>query len=141
MQDKIVIYNEIVDTLRAIMNIFRYYKVVHKINKKSKKASPRGKKVHDEFGIVKLEKEGEKALNPLTLTSNKFDLLEELQTQNEEDEDEEGYTIDNGLILQAWKRFRPVNKQDSTPDEPKTPPVRGKQAKESLPRTKQRDIE
>ncbi|MFO0116904.1 MAG: hypothetical protein ACK521_04585 [bacterium] len=46
MQDKIVIYNEIVDTLRAIMNIFRYYKKVHKFKGKPKKSSPRGKKVH-----------------------------------------------------------------------------------------------
>jgi hypothetical protein len=46
MQDQIVIYNEIIDTLRAIMNIFRYYKKVLKLNQKTKKNSPRGKKVH-----------------------------------------------------------------------------------------------
>ena len=46
MQDQIVIYNEIVDTLRAIMNIFRHYKKVLKLKQKTKKNSPRGKKVH-----------------------------------------------------------------------------------------------
>lgn len=81
MQDKIVIYNEVIDTLRAIMNIFRF-KMHKKIKKKknaNKPVSPRGKQVYKDFGIIKQENEMDEKKNPLTLTCNKFDLLEELQ--------------------------------------------------------------
>jgi len=50
--------------------------------------------------------------SPLLVTSNKFDLLDELQRQCDDDDDEEGYTLDKELILQAWCRYRPVNKPD-----------------------------
>ena len=49
-------------------------------------------------------------LNPLVEVPNKFDLLDELQRQKDDEIDEEGYTIDKDLIVEAWTRFRPVNK-------------------------------
>jgi hypothetical protein len=65
--------------------------------------------------------------------SDKYDLLEENQRQKEEDNDEEGYTIDAELILRAWKRFRPVNAENQK--EPKTGEKRSK------PRTQETSIE
>ena len=50
--------------------------------------------------------------NPRAKISEKYDLLEEIQRQQEEDNDEEGYTIDADLILRAWKRYRPVNAEN-----------------------------
>ena len=137
LQDKIVIYNEVIDTLRAIMNIFRYHQTKSELKKKQErnknnkwynKSKSTAETVHQEFGIVKQQPKGaDKNFNPLLVTSNQYDLLEELQREKDEHEDEEGYTIDKNLILQAWKRFRPVNKQES--DIPRTP------------RTKQNNIE
>lgn len=52
-----MIYNEVIDTLRAIMNIFRYNQQEKKIRRKKKdeKAKwyglPKADKVHEEFGI------------------------------------------------------------------------------------------
>lgn len=56
MQDKVVIFNEIIDTLRAIMNIFRYYIEENGIKYKknsNKSGSPRKTKVLEEFCIKK----------------------------------------------------------------------------------------
>jgi hypothetical protein len=38
----------------------------------------------------------------LTQISNRFDLLDELQRQKDDEVDDEGYTIDKDLILEAW---------------------------------------
>ena len=65
--------------------------------------------------------------------SDKYDLLEEMHRQKEEDNDEEGYTIDKDLILRAWKRFRPVNAENQK--EPK------KGEKRNKPRTQETSIE
>lgn len=108
LQDKIVIYNELIDTMRAIMNLFKYKKGRRlKKRKTPGQASPSPRKaVHQEFSIRnELKSKGNQMLN----VSNKFDLLEELQRQRDDINDEEGYTINKDLILQAWKRFRPVN--------------------------------
>lgn len=50
MQDKIVIYNEIIDTLRAIMNYFRYRRSQLVQKKKEKRGKHDYNKV---FGVVK----------------------------------------------------------------------------------------
>ena len=55
LQDKIVIYNEVIDTVRAIMNIFKY-KMRTKVKKKKRAgaattSSPTKGNVHAEFGI------------------------------------------------------------------------------------------
>lgn len=149
MQDKIVIYNEVIDTVRAIMNIFRYYKRLSNTNyKKNQKRKAwfdpvNAENVHREFGLVKqTPKDWDKNYEPLLLTSNQYDLLEELQRENDEHEPEEGYTIDKNLILKAWKRFRPVNK-------PELEQIRGATKRISkistekdsrIPRTKQNKI-
>jgi len=84
LQDKIVIYNEVIDTMRAIMNMFKHKK--SRLLKRKKTAqglatsSPR-KQVHSEFGI---RNENEDKGNQLLRVSNKFDLLEELQRQRED---------------------------------------------------------
>lgn len=39
-------------------------------------------------------------------------MMDELQRELEDEVDDEGYTIEKTLILDAWKRFRPVNKAD-----------------------------
>ena len=116
LQDKIVIYNEIIDTIRAIMNIFKYKKSARKVQKKNKSkggAPPSPTKaqggVHAEFHIRNENPGGAKLQKHV---SNKFDLLEELQRQRDETDMEEGYTINADLIIEAWKRFRPVNLDD-----------------------------
>ena len=102
MQDMIVIYNEVVDTMRAILNFFKFQK--QKKLKKYCKKQPRSPR--KEFRI------DTEPTNPEVLTevSNRFDLLDELMRQKDDEIDDEGYTIDKNLILEAWARFRPVNK-------------------------------
>ena len=56
MQDEIVIFNEVIDTMRAIMNIFKYKKgkLLRKKKTAAGAASPSPRKtqnVHTEFGI------------------------------------------------------------------------------------------
>jgi len=41
----------------------------------------------------------------------KNDLLDELMRVQDDDIDEEGYSISLELVVAAWKRFRPVNSQ------------------------------
>ena len=55
MQDKIIIYNEIIDTMRAIMNIFKHKKRRLRLKKKkgAPTVSPRKTNVHEEFGMRK----------------------------------------------------------------------------------------
>ena len=65
------------------------------------------KSVHEELGIQKeTDKSGADQLKDF---SDKFDILEELQRQRDDNNDELGYTIDADLIFKAWKRFRPEN--------------------------------
>ena len=73
---------------------------------------------HKNFGIstAKADSDDENNLPDLMKVSAKYDLLEEIQRQQEEDEDEEGYTIEQEMILRAWKRFRPVNIQEAEPE-------------------------
>jgi hypothetical protein len=79
LQDHIVIYNEVIDTIRAIMNIFKYKKA-KKLKKRKGPQSIAKPKVHDEFGIKKEDLiNKDKVKDPLLKVSNKFDLLEELQ--------------------------------------------------------------
>lgn len=106
------------------MNVFKY-KSQKKLKKKKKGTiSIKKTKVYEEFGIKKQEgpksntdkQDGpktkeDKEKEPLLIVSNKFDLLDEIQREQDEMADDEGYTIDKSLILQAWKRFRPVNKE------------------------------
>ena len=109
MQDNIVMYNEVIDTLRAIMNMFKFYKKrrLAKWNKnKSPSSSPR-----PEFRIdhqPRITKDN----NPLLFQANKYDMLDELMREFDDEIDVEGYTIEKDLIVQAWTRFRPVNKPD-----------------------------
>jgi hypothetical protein len=39
-------------------------------------------------------------------------MLDELLREFDDEIDVEGYTIDKDLIVEAWTRFRPVNKPD-----------------------------
>ena len=76
MLDEIVIYNEVIDTLRAIMNIFCYYKAEFDNKKKTvKSVSPRSSKAHNDS---KIKQEKREKNNSLKFPSNKFDLLEDL---------------------------------------------------------------
>ena len=73
-----MIYNEIIDTMRAIMNIFKFKK--SQILKKKQKGqtaphSPR-RNPHKEFDIT--NENPAKSGSQLEHVSNKFDLLEEL---------------------------------------------------------------
>lgn len=81
LQDKIVIYNEVVDTMRAIMNIFKYKSQKKGIGKQKKGKGQQQKKtnVFDEFKIRNEVKRTSSEKNPLKRVSEKFDLLEELQ--------------------------------------------------------------
>ena len=104
--------------MRAIMNIFKYKKAKKLKRKKGSSPSPK-KKVHEEFNLTKQDgqrSKNEKENDPLLVVNNKFDLLEELQRQQDDDEAEDGYTINKELILEAWKRFRPVNKDKQEED-------------------------
>ena len=47
---------------------------------------------------------------PLYRTSNKYDLLDEIERQIKDNNDEEGFTISTDLLFEAWKKFRPINK-------------------------------
>lgn len=74
-QDKIVIYNEVIDVMRSIMHLF--------------------KKKKEEI------KEKRKILGN-HLAQNVKRLLEE-----EDDDENESYTIDKQLIIEAWSKYRP----------------------------------
>ncbi len=50
----------------------------------------------------------------------------------EDENDEEGFTIEKQFILEAWKRFRPVNKADGDGD---VSPLKG-----AVPRTQTKNI-
>jgi hypothetical protein len=52
-----------------------------------------------------------KGENPLLVVPPKNDLLEELMRVQDDDIDEEGYSISLDLVVEAWRRFRPVNNQ------------------------------
>ena len=94
LQDLIVIYNEVIDTMRAIMNIFKHKKPSLRARRKKSagNAARKNVDVHEEFGIRKEDKSSR--AEQLQKVSNKFDLLEELQRQRDDDDPEEGYTID-----------------------------------------------
>ena len=62
-QDRVVIYNEVLDTLRAIMNTLKYQKL-KKLRKYYKDKSPRNQTSPQE--------------NPLLVQANKFDMMDEL---------------------------------------------------------------
>jgi len=53
----------------------------------------------------------------LLVQPNKYDVVDELARQNDDDIGEEGYTIEKDLIVEAWKRFRPVNKAEEAEDD------------------------
>ena len=53
IQDKIVIYNELIDTMRAIMNIFKYKKANKLKKKKGEKSSDPKVPVHEQFNMRK----------------------------------------------------------------------------------------
>lgn len=110
-QDRIVIYNEVIDTLRAIMNILKYKKS-RKIKKKKMAAglnvSPSPKKQRDFF--KPLNDPSVDSIPPLYRTSEKYDLLEEIERQMKDGNDEEGFTISKSMIMEAWRKFRPINK-------------------------------
>jgi len=81
-QDLIVIYNEISDTLRAIMHLY------------------------DAFAKeVKLKKR--KMESPMADEPGSFDIMEQLRGSQDSNSAEEGYRISKDLILEAWCRFRP----------------------------------
>ena len=52
-----------------------------------------------------------KGENPLLIVPPKNDLLDELMRVQDDDIDEEGYSISLDLVVEAWRRFRPVNNQ------------------------------
>jgi hypothetical protein len=63
MQDRIVIYNEVLDTLRAIMNIFRHHRndLLPKNGKRDKAREawyglPKADKAYEDFGTEKLRR-------------------------------------------------------------------------------------
>ena len=86
---------------------------------------------HKNFGISTAKADSDDDTPELMKVSAQYDLLEEIQRQKEEDEEEEGYTIEAEMILRAWKRFRPVNIQEDA--EP------GHRRKK--PRTQQKNLE
>ena len=113
------------------MNIFKYNKKSLLNAKKNKSAghSPSKKdSVHDEFNIRNENKASSQ--EQLKLKSEKFDLLEELQRQREDENDEEGFTIEKELIIEAWKRYRPLNLNDGN----------SRKSRSKNPRTKQTEI-
>lgn len=57
LQDKIVIYNELIDTMRAIMNIFKSKKASKLKKKKGAKSNDPKVPVHEQFNIRKETKE------------------------------------------------------------------------------------
>lgn len=65
LQDKIVIYNEVIDTMRAIMNIFKYKKMRLEQKEKEEAAPQRKNSLNNKDAHLKM-------------ISNKFDLMEEL---------------------------------------------------------------
>lgn len=88
------------------MNIFKYKKASKVKGKKKQQGGPSKNNVNKEFNIVSEEKSVE---NPLTQVSEKFDLLQELQRQRDDNNEDEGYGLFKERIVRAWKRFRPVN--------------------------------
>lgn len=47
----------------------------------------------------------------------KNDLLDELMRVQDDDIDEEGYSVSLDLVVEAWRRFRPVNNQQESKKE------------------------
>ena len=88
---------------------------------------------HENFGISTAKADSDDDLPDLMKVSAKYDLLEDIQRQREEDEEEEGYTIEAPMILRAWKRFRPVNIDEPEVGEPGT--------RRKKPRTQEKNLE
>ena len=109
------------------MNIFKFKKGKH--IRKKKQGGGGTKNIHAAFGILN---EGKGDENPLTQVSEKFDLLQELQRQRDDNNEDEGYGLNIEYITKAWKRFRPVNieKDDNN----------RRRKKREIPRTKQTEI-
>lgn len=59
-----------------------------------------------------------KGENPLLVVPPKNDLLDELMRVQDDDIDEEGYSISLDLVVEAWRRFRPVNNQQEKESSP-----------------------
>ena len=112
IEDKVVIYNEVLDTLRAVHNTLKYNKRKRmKEHEKGKSSPPKSPLGSPKTGKLKDDK------NPLKMQSDKYDLVDELQREAEDDKPDEGYTIEKDLIVDAWKRFRPVNKIEEEVDD------------------------
>lgn len=101
------------------MNIFKFKKK-KKVGKGGHKKSPSPKGKMDsprqEFRVDVPKKSKNKKDDPLLHQPQKYDLLDEIQRERDDEIDEEGYSVEKKLVIEAWKRFRPVNKQTESDD-------------------------
>lgn len=114
IQDKIVLYNELLDVLKLI-----YFVALNKMVKQQKiDKAFRVKEITEEMPLDEALEMMEQRCKKIDMGLKKdYDKVTKEEIWVEKDDDEEpiveGYTIDVKYIKQAWAKFRPVQDEDA----------------------------